>query len=171
MPLAEQPKVAAGEHVDLSSQHRGRETILVVEDEPGVRSMVVGALQRQGYTLREADNGFDALELCNDDELHVDMLLTDVVMPEMNGRQLAEVLQIRFPDLKVMFMSGYTDDAVIRHGILQAEVAYLQKPFTPTLLAQSPRSPRPRAPRRAACRASIVGGLVEAIRRRRAPFC
>ncbi len=139
LPVAEQPAAAAGDHADTDAVRHGHETILVVEDEAGVRSMVVHALQRLGYDVLQAASGFDALELGRDDRWHVDLLLTDVVMPEMNGRQLAEILQMRFPELKVMFMSGYTDDAVIRHGILQAEVTYLQKPFSPAVLTRKVR--------------------------------
>ncbi len=139
LPVAEQPDAAAGDHAESVPAHHGDETILVVEDEAGVRSMVVHSLERQGYKVLQAANGFDALDLGRDDRWHVDLLVTDVVMPEMNGRQLAEILQMRFPELKVMFMSGYTDDAVIRHGILQAEVTYLQKPFSPAALARKVR--------------------------------
>jgi CheY-like chemotaxis protein len=117
----------------------GTETVLVAEDEEGVRAMVRMALQMCGYKVLEAADGNAAARLGREHPAPVHLLLTDVVMPKMSGRQLAELVRARRRDMKVLFMSGYTDDAVFRHGVLQSGVAFLQKPFTPTALARKVR--------------------------------
>jgi PAS domain S-box-containing protein len=109
---------------------RGSGTILLVEDEDRVRHLASSILERQGYRVLEARTGSEALEL-EQDEPFIDLLLTDVVMPGMSGAEVASRLRIRRRDLKVLYMSGYTDDALILHGVLHSEVAFLQKPLTP----------------------------------------
>jgi PAS domain S-box-containing protein len=117
----------------------GEETILLVEDEDGVRALTRLVLQTHGYTVLEAKNGKEALRIGEQHQGLLHLLITDVVMPEMGGRQAAEHLTACKPGIKVLFLSGYTDDAVVRHGILEAEVAFLQKPFTPVGLAKKVR--------------------------------
>jgi len=120
----ERPSVAPG----------GDETILLVEDESRVRALARTILTRLGYTVLEAANLEQALKVF-DAEPTIDLLLTDVVMPHGTGRDLAHRLQAKRPELPVLFMSGYTDDTVVRHGVLEEGVAFVQKPLTPGLLA------------------------------------
>ncbi len=136
--IEEAVKTSGPNKVDLGTPG-GSETILLVEDEASVRSLVRRTLEAKGYKVIEAGNGADALLTCSQYEGSVDLLVTDVVMPEMSGRELAERLAPFHPNMKVLFMSGYTDDAVVRHGVLEAETAFLQKPFTPDALARKVR--------------------------------
>lgn len=105
-------------------------TILVVEDEAGIRALVRKILRRQGYQVLEAANGQDALALCREHGQRVDLLITDVLMPQMGGRELVERLQTQGHDMKVLYVSGFTDDANIYSGELPVGTAFLQKPFT-----------------------------------------
>jgi two-component system, cell cycle sensor histidine kinase and response regulator CckA len=109
---------------------RGSETVLVAEDEDGVRELLRKALTEFGYEVLTARHGRDALMVAADRSGGVDLLVTDVVMPEMSGRELAETLRDHQPDLKVLYISGYTDDEVVQRGISGREVAFLRKPFT-----------------------------------------
>jgi len=120
---------------------RGSETILLVEDEAPVRAVTRQLLQRNGYTVLEAPDGPTALALVDGEKgsQHVDLLLTDVIMPGMSGRELAKQLKARRPEVRALFMSGYTDDAVVRHGMLEPGLAYLEKPFRPTALLRKVR--------------------------------
>jgi two-component system cell cycle sensor histidine kinase/response regulator CckA len=113
----------------------GRETVLIAEDEPAVREVVAATLQQKGYEVLRAPDGQTALELARSHDGTIHLLLTDVVMPGMTGRALAQALTAERPDVRVLYVSGYTDDAVVRHGILELGVPYLQKPFTPDALA------------------------------------
>jgi len=127
---------AAVARVDLP---RGTETVLLVEDAAAVRAVARQVLQRQGYNVLEASDGEDALHLAARYQGTIDLVLTDVVMPRAGGRELAERLLTVRRDTRVLYMSGYTDDSVVRHGILEGGVAYLQKPFSPEGLARKVR--------------------------------
>jgi two-component system cell cycle sensor histidine kinase/response regulator CckA len=118
---------------------RGSETILVTEDEPMLRSLVRITLEEHGYQVLAVDGVREAAELMDRREQPIDLLLTDVVMPGMSGRELADRMRAARPETKVLFMSGYTDDAVVRHGVLHEGAAFLQKPFSPTVLARKVR--------------------------------
>jgi len=138
------PKVATDCDSQINEQpqppsRRGTETVLVVEDEGIVRNLTCRILRAQGYEVLEATNGKDALAICNRHPEPIHLILTDVVMPEMSGRQLCGHLRDRQNQAKVLFMSGYTDDAVVRHGILEAETNFIQKPFSPTALVRKVR--------------------------------
>jgi two-component system, cell cycle sensor histidine kinase and response regulator CckA len=118
----------------------GSETVLVTEDVAAVRAVAKQMLERQGYTVLEAPDGEAAITLVEQYAEVIHLLLTDVVMPDVSGRELATRLQALRPHLKVLYMSGYTDDAIVRHGILEEGIAYLQKPFTPDTLARKVRA-------------------------------
>jgi two-component system, cell cycle sensor histidine kinase and response regulator CckA len=113
----------------------GTETILLVEDDDQVRLVARGILKRQGYRVIEARNAGEALLLSQATSGAIDLLLSDVVMPHMSGPELAERLAVDRPTMKILCMSGYTDDSIVRHGVLESNVAYLQKPLTPDSLA------------------------------------
>lgn len=118
---------------------RGSELILLAEDEDAVRAVAKEALERRGYRVLAAADGPSALELARACPDKIDMLLTDVVMPGMNGRELAELLMLERPETRVLFASGYTDDAVLLHGVRTDEISFIQKPFTPPSLVQRVR--------------------------------
>lgn len=113
---------------------KGSETILVAEDEEGVRNLAREVLEKYGYTVLEASNGEEALALAERHEGPLDLLLSDVVMPRMGGPELAQALVERRPNVKVLYMSGYTEHPMVRRGVVESGVAFLQKPFTPTVL-------------------------------------
>ncbi len=115
------------------------ETILLVEDDEVVRKLVSEVLDNEGYRLLEAANGVAALSICAQYEERIHLLLTDVIMPEMSGRALADRLVPQYPEMKVLFMSGYTDDVIVHHGVLDAGTAFIQKPFAPDVLARKVR--------------------------------
>jgi CheY-like chemotaxis protein len=123
-----------------SEPPRGTETILVVEDGAEIRKLVRRTLENAGYTVLEASHGEEALRVCEGYTGPIHLLLTDVVMPQMSGRALTEQLTPRYPAMSVLYMSGYTNDAIIHHGVLGADIAFLQKPFTPDRLAATVRA-------------------------------
>jgi CheY-like chemotaxis protein len=113
----------------------GFETVLVVEDQDAVRDLIRSVLTRAGYTVLAARDGSEALRLCESHTGHIHLVITDLVMPQMNGRELAERIALLRPQIKLLFISGYTDDTVRHHGILDVQ-AFLQKPFTPATLTE-----------------------------------
>jgi CheY-like chemotaxis protein len=118
---------------------RGSETILIAEDQSEVRHVVRATLKRYGYTVLEATSGEEALQIVRANEQPIDLLLTDVVMPSMSGPALAAEVRAIRPDIRVLFASGYTDDAIVRHGAVQDDLAFIEKPFTPQGLARKVR--------------------------------
>ena len=118
---------------------RGSETILVVEDDKEVRNLAVRMLKRQGYIVLEGSYGEEALNVCKNHQGPIHLLLTDVVMPGMNGHELAKRLESFHPEMKMLYMSGYTDNAIVMHGVLVQGVHYIQKPFTVDALAKKVR--------------------------------
>jgi two-component system cell cycle sensor histidine kinase/response regulator CckA len=117
----------------------GAETILLVEDEESVRAVASRILRREGYTVREAANGADALKICELDGAEVDLIVTDLVMPEMGGAELALRVRRSRPGARILFTSGYTQDAVVRQSFLEQGAAFIEKPFTPDALARKTR--------------------------------
>ncbi len=104
--------------------------ILVVEDEPSLRKLCERMLKSLNYKVTTAINGREALRLIEEGKLRPDLIITDVVMPEMGGKALIDSLQILLPDLKFLYMSGYTDNAFVNNGILDSDVSFIQKPFS-----------------------------------------
>jgi two-component system, cell cycle sensor histidine kinase and response regulator CckA len=118
---------------------RGTETVLLVEDDAQLRALARTLLVRQGYHVIDAPTPVEALRICNGYSGSIALLVTDVIMPQMNGRELArKVLETR-PDTKVLYMSGYTDNAIVHNGILDPDLAFLQKPITPDVFARKVR--------------------------------
>jgi CheY-like chemotaxis protein len=139
LPRVEEAVGAPGTASAGSTSARGTETVLLAEDEPALRAMAREALLDQGYTVLEAGNGMEALARAGDHQGPLELLITDVVMPHMGGGELAQRLLAARPGLRVLFMSGYTDDAIIRQGVSEATSAFLQKPFTLGALARKVR--------------------------------
>ena len=134
---AEMP-VASGP--DRPAPRKSDETILVVEDEPSVREMITRILSSEGYTVLEAANGKQALVAFETNASPVSLVLTDVAMPEMGGEELGTRLATLSPSLRVVYMSGFTDEEVARRGLLHEGVPFLQKPLMPEVLMEAIRS-------------------------------
>ena len=118
---------------------RGTETVLLVEDSDTVRKLVTKLLQAEGYTVLEASSGDDGWQISEQHSGPIDLLLTDVVMPGTSGREIAQRLTARRPRMSVLYMSGYTDDAIVRHRVLDAAAPFIQKPFTRDALIRKVR--------------------------------
>lgn len=109
---------------------RGTETVLLVEDDAQVRRLIARGLADAGYTVLQAGDGLEAVQLAETGHAKVDLLVTDVVLPKMTGDVVADRLREALPDLRVLFMSGYTDDEIVGRGVLQSDAAFIQKPHT-----------------------------------------
>jgi PAS domain S-box-containing protein len=133
-PLVEDA-VVEPERQEVVPGVKGTATILVAEDHPDVRKFTVSALRSYGYRVIEADNSEHVLGLINRERGRVDLIVTDVVMPELGGREMVTVVRNRWPHVKVVFMSGYSEDAVLLHGVLEKNSTFIEKPFTPSQLA------------------------------------
>ncbi|MBI1388862.1 MAG: response regulator [bacterium] len=139
------PRIASGvERVAMEALQvplmRGRETILLVEDDDTVRSLAREILEENGYTIFEANNGADAVRICEERGGAIDLLLTDVIMPKMSGGDLAGHVSRELPNVKILYMSGYTNDAILHHGLIEDGVSLLEKPFTAYTLTQKVRN-------------------------------
>jgi CheY-like chemotaxis protein len=136
--VAPAAEISAGP-VEIPAGLRGGETILLVEDQQEVRAVVQHMLGRHGYIDLAASHGNDALAAAREHQGDIDLLIADVVMPGMNGRDLVGQFLRELPDAQVLYMSGYTDDGVVLQGIVEQTVAFIQKPFTPATLLQKVR--------------------------------
>ena len=149
LPRAMKPKGGSNILPGLRTPPRGTETVLLAEDDDGVRALTRYILAGCGYAVLEAADGEEAVRVAAAHAGPIDLLVTDVVMPGAGGRFTAELVAARHPGVRVLFVSGYTDDAVIRHGVLREGVDFLQKPFSPVALAAKVREVLD-APRRTA---------------------
>ena len=139
-PRVVQPLDVAARPIGTGPLPRGTETLLVVEDEPSVRHLARSVLDNLGYEVLSASNGQDALHVAREHKgSPIRLVVTDVIMPLMGGKVMAEWLQATFPGLKILFTSGYTDDAISHHGVLETGVEFLAKPYTPAILARKVR--------------------------------
>ena len=139
LPVADEPAEAFVRKREQPELAPGSETILLVEDEEGVRSLAAEILGELGYTVHDFANPEEVLTFCESFEGDVDLLLTDVIMPGASGAELAGRMQSYYPSARVLYMSGYTDDFIVRHGELGEGVAFLRKPFSPQALANKVR--------------------------------
>ena len=139
-PRVEQSLDVAARPIRTGPLPRGTETLLVVEDEPSVRYLARGVLESQGYKVLSASNGQDALHVARAHQgSPIRLVVTDVIMPLMGGKVMAEWLKTTYPGLKILFTSGYTDDAIAHHGVLKPDLAYLPNPYTPAVLSRKVR--------------------------------
>jgi PAS domain S-box-containing protein len=140
LPQVEQQTRIPVQRLDSQELPRGTETILLVEDDPALREMASTLLRRLGYTIWAAANGVEALSLKQQRNVgHIDLLFTDVVMPHMSGKELADRVEALYPHTRILFTSAYTESAIVHQGVLNKGVALLQKPFTPSALANKLR--------------------------------
>jgi two-component system, cell cycle sensor histidine kinase and response regulator CckA len=133
------PGEASARERTLAGRFRGGETLLVVEDEDDVRRLLTLVLRKRGYKVLEASGGEEALRVFERHATEIQLVLTDMVMPRVTGRQLGELLQQMRPGIKIVYMSGYTDDVLVRTGALRPGMSFLQKPLRPEILAAKVR--------------------------------
>lgn len=139
LPQAEKDHPSREPKPEIKPTLQGNERVLVVEDDPSVRKIAAKNLIRFGYTVFSAANGDEALAICREHKKEIDVLLTDVVMPGMSGKELVQKLQGQGMEISVVYMSGYTDNAIVHHGVLDPGLFFLQKPFSPESLASKVR--------------------------------
>ncbi|MCL4233522.1 MAG: response regulator, partial [Deltaproteobacteria bacterium] len=140
LPIAEGSMQSMAPDTTKHELPTGTETLLLVEDEDGVRRLAARVLSRLGYEVLDARDGRAALAIVADATKPIDLLVTDVVMPGMNGRELAEKVLAERPSTKVLFTSGYTEDVVLLHGVVDRDFHFLAKPYTPQSLSAKVRS-------------------------------
>jgi two-component system cell cycle sensor histidine kinase/response regulator CckA len=120
---------------------RGTETLLLIEDDVSVRKLTASILKSCGYVVHEAGNGVEGWQLISSDQSpRFDLIISDMIMPRMGGKELVENIRLKFPEMKVLFISGYTDDALLDRGALGPGIAFQEKPFSPKQLAQRVRT-------------------------------
>ena len=139
LPRADEEANQQGNDILPTDLPGGTETVLLVEDEHTVRNLCSRILGGLGYQVTQARSGAEAVAAAADRADRIDLLLTDVVMPGMSGKELATRLVRHHPEMKVLFMSGYTDDAIVHHGVLDEGVSFIGKPYTPSALARKVR--------------------------------
>jgi CheY-like chemotaxis protein len=139
LPRIEADGIRSEARVSKTDSLEGSETVLLVEDEVSVRELARRILEKYGYVVLDAAGYDDARRICEQHDGQIHLMLTDVVMPGANGREVANLVQPLQPEMKVLYMSGYTDDTIVRHGVLDSDTAFLQKPFTPAALARKVR--------------------------------
>jgi len=139
LPRVEETTEVSSPAKSPERENRGTETVLLVEDEDSVRELVRETLVSRGYKVLEAENGESGLQVGENYKGQIDLLITDVVMPGIGGRELAKKLLLMRPNIGVLFLSGYTEDAVVNHGALGPGRVFLQKPFTLQSLARKVR--------------------------------
>ena len=131
LPGVKRPAESERKNLTPLKDLNGEETILLAEDDTSLRNLAKIALDRQGYIVLDASTGEDALNLAQTHEEPIHLMITDVIMPGMNGRELADRLHAIRPEMEVLFMSGYTDNAFVHHGVMEAGINFIKKPFTP----------------------------------------
>ena len=140
LPVSKRGSAPHAARAPFAEDLTGTETVLIVEDSPQVRAVAARSLMRGGYDVLESTDEHDAIRIAKKHEGEIHMLLADIVMPVMSGKLVADTVRVYRPSIRVLFMSGYTDNAIVHHGVLDREVAFLQKPFTPAGLLKKVRA-------------------------------